>query len=1066
MCVAVWGLWAQNPTARLVGTVRDASGAVVVGVALEVHNTDTGETRKAVTNGKGEFTVPNLVPGPYEATIAKGGFRTVRETNIELQMDQVARMDFKLELGTISQSIEVTDAAPLIATDNGTKGEVMTSAEMLEMPLNGRDFTDLAYLVPGVTPSAQGANASGIVINGARSDNTSFVIDGFATRDPLFGNSLTTPNLDATQEFKMQTNNFSAEYGRMAGGVMNMVLKSGTNRMHGSLFEFLRNDKVDARNFFDQRKSELRRNQFGGLFSGPVVIPKLYKGHDRTFFLFSWESYRQVQGAPALGVVPTLAQRAGDFSQTGSIADSLSTGTCPGSTGRGACFPGKVIPAARLSPQALAAQKFYPSPNLTGLNNMSAQAVSPASWDSMILKFDERISSGDTLSFRYTRRPSASYSPYSNPTVQNGNNTGLFGSHGNTTTTLVGLTYTRLFSPTLINELRLGFTRTAVDNLGAFQGTDYNAQFGIQGGTTDPHLIGFPLMVASGYQQLGPGTNFPMVYFVNSLPLGDTLTWVRGAHLVKAGIDVLHTQTIDAFVNNSRGTYNFNGYWTGQSYADFLLGYLNSASRLAQSTVNHLLVTSYGTFVQDDWRVRDRLTLNLGLRWDINKPPVDSAGRLSNFDPASRKVVIASTKTLEGTGITITDPNDVTTAAQAGLPQSLIFTSYKAFAPRLGFAWRPLGGNRTVVRGGYGVFYGGTIQNPMRTSMGGAFPFVIAQTQNRNATNPLVMTLANPFPAAPSLSGSMATVTLGVYEIHPPSQYLQSWNLTLERNIGFSSALKISYVGSKGTHFGMQNNLNQPYDRSAALPSGILPYPGWGSMSYYSLEANSLYNGATVTWQRRFVRGFFYTLNYTYSKSIDEASQFTAYSAGGVMGLQNVRCLTCERGRSDWDRGHMFTTSFSWQVPFRNHVVRGWQIAGTSRLYTGAPFTPTVTSANLNLGEASRPNRIGKGTLPDPGPNMWFNVKDFPLVPAGSYAFGNAGRSIVDGPGRIEVNLSLLKNFAVREQHHVQFRWEVFNVLNHANFGMPANAVNAVNVGTLLAADAGRLMQFALKYSF
>ena len=603
ICAATWGLWAQTPTATLVGTVRDASNAVVVGAALEVHNTDTGEIRKAVTNEKGEFTVPNLVPGPYEVTIAKGGFRTVRETNIELQMNQVARMDFKLEVGSISQSIEVTDAAPLISTDNGTKGEVMTSAEMLELPLNGRDFSDLALLVPGVNPGAQGGNASGIVINGSRADNTNFIIDGFSTRDPLFGGSLTTPNIDATQEFKMLTNNFSAEYGRMSGGVMNMVLKSGTNQVHGSLFEFVRNDMFDARNFFDQQKSELRRNQFGGLLSGPVVIPKLYKGRDRTFFLFSWESYRQVQAAPALGVVPTLAQRNGDFSATGPIADSLSTGKCAGSTGVGACFPGNVIPASRLSSPALAAQKFYPSPNLAGLNNMSTDAVAPSDWNSMVLKFDERISNADTLSFRYTWRPTTSYSPYATPSVINGNNTGLFGVHGNTTTQLAGLTYTRLFSPALINELRLGYTRTASDNTGAFQGTNYNALFGIQGTTTDPHLIGFPTITPSGYQQLGPGGQYPTVYFVNTLPLGDTLTWVRGAHLVKAGIDVLHSQTIDSFVSNSRGTYNFTGFWTGQSYADFLLGYLNSSTRLIEPSVNHLLVTSYGSFVQDDWKV-------------------------------------------------------------------------------------------------------------------------------------------------------------------------------------------------------------------------------------------------------------------------------------------------------------------------------------------------------------------------------------------------------------------------------------------------------------------------------
>jgi hypothetical protein len=485
---------------------------------------------------------------------------------------------------------------------------------------------------------------------------------------------------------------------------------------------------------------------------------------------------------------------------------------------------------------------------------------------------------------------------------------------------------------------------------------------------------------------------------------------------------------------------------------------------LAESTVNHLLATSYGSFIQDDWKVMDRLTLNLGLRWEINKPPIDSAGRLSNFDPSLKQVVISSTSSL--TGITITDPNQVITAAQAGLPESLVYTSYKDFAPRFGFAWRPFGGNRTVVRGGYGIFYGGNTQNAIRLFLADAFPFIVSQTVNRNATNPQVLTLANPFPTAANLSGSLATTAVGVYEIHPPAQYLQSWNLTVEREVGFSSALKISYVGSKGTHLGMQNNLNTPFDRSAKPPAGISPFPGWANMPYYALEANSSYNGLTVTWQRRYVHGFFFTANYTYSKSLDEASQFNGGSTGGIVGLQNIYCLRCDRGRSDWDVGHMFTPMFSWQAPYHNLLARGWQIAGTSRFYSGQPFTPVVTNSNLNLGEASRPDRIGKGTLPNPSPGMWFDVADFPLVPDGSFAFGNSGRNILDGPGRIEVNLSLDRNFLIRERNRIQFRWEVFNVLNHANFGIPANAVNASNAGTILSADTGRVMQFALRHSF
>ncbi len=420
-------LLAQNPTATMVGTVKDPSGAIIPGVELDIRHTGTGISRKAVTNQKGEFTAPDLPPGPYEVTITHGGFRTMKQTNITLEMDQVARMDFKLEVSAAAQTIEVVEVgAPLINTDNGTKGQVMSSAEMVEMPLNGRNITDLGYLAPGVTPNNTLMQGSSFAINGARPDNTNFIIDGFTAREPLFGGALTSPNLDSMQEFKMQTNNFSAEYGRMAGGVMNMVLKSGTNQYHGTIFEFLRNDITDARNFFDVQKSELRQNQFGAMIGGPLSIPKVYNARDRTFFLFSWESLREVSGSSAEGVVPTAAQQAGNFGST-PISDPLTTGKCPGSTGQGGCFPNNVIPQSRLSPTALAAQQFYPAPNTVGLNNLASYAVASTDFDSFIGKIDQRLTDKDTLAFRITNRQSYTGSPYANPQAVGSNNTGLFG---------------------------------------------------------------------------------------------------------------------------------------------------------------------------------------------------------------------------------------------------------------------------------------------------------------------------------------------------------------------------------------------------------------------------------------------------------------------------------------------------------------------------------------------------------------------------------------------------------------------------------------------------------------
>ena len=740
-------LVAQNPTATMVGTIRDESGAVIVGADLEIRNTGTAIARKAVTNQRGEFTVPDLAPGPYEVIITHAGFRTVRQTDIVLEMDQVARMDFKLAVSALSQTVEVVESsAPLVNTDNGTKGQVMTANEIVEMPLNGRNITDLGYLAAGITPNQTNMVGSSFAINGARPDNTNFIVDGIGDREPLFGGAVLSPNLDALQEFKMQTNNFSAEYGRLAGGVMNMVLKSGTNQYHGTLFEFLRNDITDARSFFDVTKSELRQNQFGAMISGPVEIPKIYKGHDRTFFLFSWESLREVSGSSATGLVPTDAQKDGNFGST-PISDPLTTGTCPGSTGKGACFPNNVIPASRITPTTIAVQKFMPEPNQTGLNDLAAYAVGPDNFDSFIGKIDQRITEKDTLAFRITNRQSTVSNPYTNPYTPNANNTGLFGAIATTHTALAGLTYTRLFSPTLINELRVAFTRNNSQNKGGFSGTDYTSMFGLPVSTTNPGLIGFPEIEVTGYQQLGPANNFPIIYYDNTWTPGDTFTWVKNNHLFKFGFDMLHAQVVDPYANNSRGTYIFTGFWTGQAYADFLLGYLNSDSRLLGVNTNHLLTTDYGFFGQDDWKVSPRLTVNLGLRYEFNQPPIESRGRWSNFIPSLNKVVAASLDSLTGTGIGFTNPSLVETAAQAGLPQALVYASKTDFAPRFGFAWRPFGGNTTVIRGGYGIFYGGIIQNNVRNGLANVFPFVITQTGNRSATNPLQLTWTNPFPA-------------------------------------------------------------------------------------------------------------------------------------------------------------------------------------------------------------------------------------------------------------------------------------------------------------------------------
>ena len=1057
---ALAGLLAQIPTATLVGIVKDSTGAVVTNAAIEIRNTATNEVRKLVSGPRGEFLAPNLPPGVYDVGISKEGFRTLRQTGLELQLDEEARVEFSLEVGALAQTVRVEASAPVINTENAVKGDVVVAQEMVEMPLNGRDFTDLAMLVPGVLPNSDGTRGSVMTVNGARADNTNFLIDGFNNQNPRDSNPQARPNLDAMQEFKMQTSGYSAETGRLAGGVINTVLKSGGNQPHGALFEFLRNDAVDTRNFFNTSKSELRRNQFGATLDGPVVIPKLYNGCDRTFFLFSWESYRQVTGQPRLGVVPTLLQRQGDFSGLAPLRDPLATGACNATTSA-ACFPGNRIPASRLSPIALALQDYYPLPNRTGANNFYADAKSQSWWDSFIVKLDQHLSAASTLSFRYLTRTSWGQNPFAT------GNIGTFVATTGGPQRLAGLTYTHMSGPRLINEARFGLSRTISAGGGDHQGVDYNAKFGIPGLTTDPRMIGFPWVQISGYEGLGDASNLPMQAAVTNYNAADAVTWVKSQHLIKFGGEVLRFQWNNLYDNYVRGVFAFTGSWTTQPYADFLLGLLNNTHRVVGTNVNYLRATNASLFFQDDWKITSRLTLNLGLRYEMPKPPHDKYGRWSNFIPELNKWVMASNASLLAANASFADPSRIATARQLGLPESLVYPDDKDFAPRLGIAWRPFAGNRTVVRGGYGIFYGTQLFNDVLVTQGQVFPFIIDQQIGRNAANPGYLTLATPFPVQPSLTNFNLT-TANAWELHAPTPYLQSWNLTVERDLGHESAFEVSYTGSKGTHLNRIYNLNQPFRSAATYPNFPVPYPGWGTINYYGFYFNSIYNAGTATFRRRFAHNLFYRASYVYSKSIDSGSQLGTLSqvSSAAYGLQDPRNFRLERGRSDWDIGHSFTTSFSWVVQSRNLLLRQWEIAGTGTARTGPPFTPMVSNINANLGEAVRPNRLARGTLANPTPDRWFDVHAFSQVADGSYTFGTAGRDILDRPAATQFNLALDRNFMIREKSRLQIRWEVFNVLNHANFGAPVYFVNQPNAGTITSAGDPRLMQFGARYWF
>jgi hypothetical protein len=1102
--VIVPAIYGQGNYATVTGIVTDSLQAVTPGANISVRNVDTDIKRSVLTSASGDYTITNLAPGPYELTAEMQGFHTFRKTAIVLQIGQTLRVDVQLEVGAVTESVSVTAEVATLNTESGTiKGDVIVQQEIQDLPLEGRDFTDLAFLVPGVVPTAQGGQGAFASINGARSDSTNFYVDGFNNRNPRGAAAQVRPNMNAMQEFKMEVSGYSAEYGRMAGGILNMVLGSGTNQYHGDFFEYVRNNVIDARAFFDPEKLKLNRHNYGATFHGPVWLPKIYDGHSRTFFMFSWESFKQLVGTTALSHVPTTLEQSGDFAGSMSQLGKPVTVTDP--FAKNAPFPDNRIPASRFHPAAVKLMAYYPAPNRFGRNNYVTVANDNDAWDSFMVKLDHRFDEKNSIAYRYQIRFNNTSAPFA------GGDLGIFGNKIKDDRSLMGIDFTHLFTPTFLVEYHGGYSRNTSHERTVWSGRDIAAELGIPGTTREPELIGFPTFTVLDYVQIGTANNEPVQYHVTDIQNGIKFTWVRSHHVMKWGFDHSRVRFNQPYFNNNRGTFAFQDRWTGHPIGDVLLGMLNSTSRTVGWNRNYMRATSMGAYFNDDFKLRPNLTLNLGVRYEIDLPPYDRYDRMSNFIAGIQKIAVPNLD-LPGLADTVAAAGlqgRMVTAAAAGLPPSLVFGDYNNAGPRFGFAWRPRNTHKMVVRGGYGIFYTGHVLNPIRNSLQNAFPFVVTESYSRNANRTDLLTLSNPFP--------MERISLGGinssngYDEHAPAGYLQSYNLTMERDIGGGMALEIGFVGSKGTHLGRQYDINIPHRSMDAYLKGIpnaqlrrFPFLN-GAINYYTFGVNSIYHAGQISLRKRGRGGMFYRLNYSYAKSIDNASQITGTSDGGFGGAQNPDDFKAERARSDWDRGHVVTAAFSWPVPFGSGrrflhsargwsqgVMGGWQLSGTTSFATGAPLTVTSADVDLNLGESQRPNRLATG-IPNGVPGgkrgvdyPWFVLADFEKAPRCAsvtegcgpsphgflpFHFGNSGRNILDGPGYAYTNLALMKNFRFQDRKNFQLRFESFNVVNHPNFRLPAHNFNTTTAGLIdgvAATGRGgpRVFQASLKFEF
>jgi hypothetical protein len=1049
----------QNPSATVVGRITDPTGAVVPGVSVKVTNVDTNQLQQAKSNESGDFTIPYLNPGRYTLEAALAGFRTFRQAAFTLAIEQELRIDIALTLGEAVDTIEVKDTPPVLNTESAARGEITTHDEISEMPLDGRNYSDLALLTGGVIPKGDGGDGQ-YAVNGARADNISFLVDGMNNTQRRNTGPVVNLPLEGVQEFKMMTSGYSAEYGRYAGGILTVVTKSGANRLRGALFEFLRNDALDATGYFDVEKSKLRRNQFGATVTGPVYLPKVYDGRNRTFFMFTWESLRVVDGKTQRGIVPWPEMLRGDFSRA---TDAFGKPLKITDTLAKAPFPNNQIPLNRLDPVSLNMAAYFPQPNLTGsANNFISQGNSTTSNNSFGIKVDHQITEKDRLTLSTFWRPNTSWDPI----VSGRSPLPLFGLSNNTFDLLSYVRYLRSITPSMYLDLNASFSRKTNNQRWPYSADkNWAGDIGFLGTTTNPVARGLPQFEATGYIILGPAYDYPKLWSFNNYQYTGNLTWTKGRHNFKFGGDFLRMQYFSKQYGDTRGRLTFNGRFTGETMADMLLGWPSSSRRQLDAGGPYDFVSNYSAFAQDDYKITPTLTLNIGLRYELMMPPHEKYDALAMFVPSIGKVVIAGRGTLSNFDqqFALLGPANATMAADVGLPDTIVKANYNSLAPRFGFAWRAFGNSRTVLRGGYGIFYGASSLYRM-DEYNDTFPFSITQTFSVSGSNPLLVTASNPFPGSrQSISG--VTSSYGQESTEPKPQYLQSWNLTLEREFLNGTVVEAGFAGSKGSHLQRRYDINQPY-RDPAL-NNLRPYPAFGSIQIISDGSNSAYSSGQFTVRRRFSKQLFVRASYTYAKSLDDSSNTGGTIQYNFPTAQDSRNLRLERGRSDFDIGHSFAASFIWTPKISNMgLLRDWQVAGTSTIYTGPPFTPKMGTFDYNNGGASRPDRIAKGTLDNPTVDQWFDRTAFPAVPLGSYRFGTSGRNVLDGPGTMALNVSLSRRIRLAETRALQFRVETFNLPNHPNFNLPENRVDIISGGTISRAKNNRSVQLGARLEF
>ena len=1034
---------AQSATATLFGSVVDQTGAPLADVRIRITKEETGIRRIATSGPGGHFVFPLMTPGAYSAVAALPGFRTEIVKGIWLSVGDMATLEFELKVGGIQEEITVVAERILVEVETAARGSVVGEEEMSSLPLNRRQYLELSLLGPGVAPPAAGSRLSvqansGVNVSGAREASNNFLLDGVDNNDLFINRMVVNPSVDAIREFRIHSANYDAEYGRSGGAQVNVVTKSGTNRFHGSLYEFLRNSRLDARNFFDpveEKIPQFQRNQFGGTLGGPLVKA-------RTFFFLNFEGVRTRRAESRLANVPTLLEKGGDFSESGvTILDPFT----------GLPFSGNRIPEDRIHPVGRNLAALYPDPNRSVAGgNFLASPVGRERSTQFNLRLDHEFSSRNHFFSRYSAIDGFDFYPF----APKGVNVPGFGINTLDKGQNLVIGDTHVIGPGVLNDFRFGFNRLRREVFPQNQGRDVLGSLGITGLEVPPRDQGFPSLVLAGYEQLGDDPNLPLARTTGTYHFTESMSLHQGAHFLKAGVEVRHYRQ-DGFNDLfGRGQLHFQPVFSGDALADLLLGFPTLSIAAVNDNPQALRTTAYNVFFQDHWKIHSRLSLSAGLRYEFNTSPVDTDDRLLVFDVATRQ--------LKPVG-------------QDGVPRAGFDSDRNNFAPRIGFSWDPDGRGKMVVRSAYGIFYdsGTLVEN---SALYFNPPFFQLNLFFPSAEG--LLTLDDPFPSAQAFSPAPSPITLGR---DFRTAYAQQWSFGVQREIAKDVLFEVDYVGSRGTALVMKRNLNQPLPGPGDL-GPRRPFAGFSDILIVESAASSIYHSLQARVRKHYSGRLYFSAAYTFSKVIDNASAFLE-SQGDGNTPQNSRNTRAERSLANFDLRHRLAVSLVYDLPFGPRrrwlggangfspgLVRNWQVSSILTARSGQPFTPRLTIDNSNTGNVGgffahdRPNRVSDARLANPTPDQFFNVDAFEIPDP--FNFGNSGRNILRGPTLRTLDLALVRNIRIREETKLQFRMEFFNLLNRTNFDLPEGFVDRPTFGKIISAGPARQIQFALKLLF